>query len=217
MSRDHNRKNDEYNTLERRKKVSELYLQGLAQWQIAEKVGVSQPMISVDLKVIRDAWLATAILNWDELKSKELAALDLQEEELWKAWFRSCGVEKVNTATIERELRAVEGEPDVEVVKKKVKKALVSKMVPVRKSKKSVTKQLIGDPRYMAEIQKVREFRCRLLGFLKHEEEKEKQGVNINIINWDEVAKSPPNEIQAELDKLAMIPVVPIETTDSPR
>lgn len=189
--RDKNRKNDEYAVTERRKRVSELYLQGWPQWKIAEQFGVTQPTVHNDLKVIRTAWEATAILNWDEAKSNELAALDFQLEELWKAWYRSCEQEVKYDQSVKRELKTqTEG-------KGKDKKVVGTEMVVTESTDKKQTRQLIGDPRYMAEITKIRELRCRILGFLKDEKPQMNQ-TNI-IIDWDALSKPPVDDIEERL------------------
>lgn len=179
VSEKDNRKHKEFEILQRRKEVASMYIRGMAQWEIARHFDVIQPTISNDLAAIRKGWLASAILDWDELKAKELAALDLQEEELWKAWFRSCGKERTKTASVDKEPKVVtKGEG-------KSKKVVGVEMGVSKESTKVVEKDLIGDPRFMEAIHKVRETRCKLLGFL---EEKAPQ-VNVNIIDWETVSK----------------------------
>lgn len=195
--------NDEFAIRERRREAARLYVEGWTQSQIAEKFGVSQALISKDLEVIRKGWEASAILDWDELKSRELAALDHQEEELWKAWYRSCEAERIRTTSSKREPRALtEG-------KGKDKKVTGYEMTVVEKNNKVVVKQLIGDPRFMDAITRVRELKTRILGFLK--EEKPKNEVTVNVINWDQVAdvRSKPDPIETRLKQLEALPSPP--------
>ncbi len=61
----------------RREKIAEYYLKGKRQSEIAEMLGFDQSTISLDLKAIRNQWLDSALRNFDDLKSQELAKLSL--------------------------------------------------------------------------------------------------------------------------------------------
>lgn len=74
---------------ERRAETAARYLRGDTQAAIAADLGVSQQQISKDLNAIRKEWLASAIRDFDEAKSQELAKIDLVEVEYWRAWTRS--------------------------------------------------------------------------------------------------------------------------------
>lgn len=76
-------------TLARREEVARLYLQGKTQAEIGRQFGVTQGRISQDLKVIRAAWLASAIRDFDALKAQELAKIDEVERAAWHGWERS--------------------------------------------------------------------------------------------------------------------------------
>jgi hypothetical protein len=121
----------------RRQQVAHLYLKGEMQTQIAQRLGVDQSMISLDLKALRAAWLQSALRDWDALKSIELAKIDLVELEAWQAWERSKQpreviVSEVTEGRSRRGTRRVEGQA--------------------------------GDPRYLAEVQKCIAKRCEILG-----------------------------------------------------
>lgn len=204
MSREKNKQNDDVAIYERRQKVARLYVEGSTQCEIAERLAVSQPTVCLDLKAIRAGWEASAILDWDMVKTKELVALEHQIDELWKAWYRSCEVEEVKTRNVKREVRnEVEG-------KGRDRKVVGSKMVPTEVTSRKVSKQLIGDPRYMAEITKLRELRCRILGFLKDE----KPAINavVNVIDWDSLAKPVSDTIE---ERLALEQAKVVDVTSS--
>ncbi len=74
---------------DRYQQVTTLYLRGWTQKQIAAEVGVTQGMISNDLKVIQQRWREQTAFNLDEAKAKELARLDELERECWAAWEQS--------------------------------------------------------------------------------------------------------------------------------
>jgi predicted transcriptional regulator len=71
--------------------ITALYLRGKYQSEIAKLLGLSQGMISQDLKVIQRRWRESTIMNLDEAKAKELARLDELEREFWAAWEASKG------------------------------------------------------------------------------------------------------------------------------
>jgi transcriptional regulator with XRE-family HTH domain len=86
-----NRKNQLHQRLDRRRQVAQLYSRGLSQVEIAERLGVSQPTVSNDLKVLRAEWLPSALTDFNQAKAQELAKIDNLEREAWTAWQRSCG------------------------------------------------------------------------------------------------------------------------------
>lgn len=73
----------------RREKVAALYLQRATQAEIARKVGISQPVVSRDLKAIQAAWMASAVASIDARKAEELARIDRLERTYWRAWHKS--------------------------------------------------------------------------------------------------------------------------------
>lgn len=203
VGREKNRKNDEYNTLNRRREVSRLYLQGLSQQKIADRVGVTQKTVCEDLKLIRGWWLEEAVASFDEKRERELAALDLQLEELWEAWRRSCEVEAVETHTVRRELRTkTEG-------KGKAKKVVSEDLEPVEDTSQTRTRKLIGDVRYMSEITRIRELRCKLLGLLK--DDKPQAGGATIVIDWDALSKPYVDVIEQRLQN--ELPPAPVDVT----
>jgi hypothetical protein len=77
---------------ERRKDAASLYCRGLPQRQIAERLGVTQAQISVDLKAIRKEWLESSLRDFDSVKAEQLAKLDEVERSAWDSWERSSKV-----------------------------------------------------------------------------------------------------------------------------
>lgn len=66
--------------------ITEWYLRGKHQSEIAALLGLSQGMISNDLKEIQRRWRESTTMNLDEAKARELARLDQLEREFWTAW-----------------------------------------------------------------------------------------------------------------------------------
>jgi transposase len=70
----------------RRQQVSDKYLRGMPQMQIADELGVNQATISRDLAELRKEWLERSINHIDQKKAIELAKLDRLEVTFWEAW-----------------------------------------------------------------------------------------------------------------------------------
>lgn len=194
LSWEKNRKAPEVAITARRREVVKLYLQSVSQVEIAERLGVAQSTVCEDIKAIHKGWEASAILDWDKLKTKELEAIDHQIEVLWGAWVRSCEVEEVRTRSVKKERRTkTEGSG-------KNKKVVGEEMVPVEKSNKVQSKQLIGDPRYMAEISRCRELKCKILGFLKDDKGQSVAASQTNIfVLLEEAVKQKADPIEVRL------------------
>ena len=122
-------------------RISELYLRGKPQAEIAEEIGVSQGQVSKDLSIIRTRWRKQTTVNMDEAKNKELARIDVLEREYWEAWERSKG----------EQVKGRQKQSDTGG-KKKIEWATVEKV------------QLIGNPAFLAGVEKCIDMRCKLLG-----------------------------------------------------
>lgn len=85
-----------------RAEIARLYLQRHTQHEIAAIISgdksrgytLTQQMISRELGIIRKFWLQSALMNFDEAKSEELARIDELERECWNAWRKSQGKKK---------------------------------------------------------------------------------------------------------------------------
>lgn len=134
-----------------RRNIGNLYLQGWIQADIAESVGVSQSTVSNDLKALHKDWLASALLDFNEAKSQELAKIDRLEREYWAAW----GQSKVPIKTASQKQRG-------KVVKRQDEDGEFIAEQPAEVSKMS--KEQIGDPRFLAGVQWCIDRRCKILG-----------------------------------------------------
>jgi hypothetical protein len=123
---------------ERRKAVVRDYLMGMAQYDIAEKYGVVQSVISRDLSVIREQWMRSTLVDFNEAKAREVAKIDNIEMEWWSAWRRSIG-EKTKART-----RQIVGTTVHEVTIEK--------------------DQLLGNPTFLQGVQWCIEQRCKIFG-----------------------------------------------------
>lgn len=128
--------------------IADMYVRGKTQEYIASWLAenrtykLSRVTILNDLKKIKREWLASAVIDYDEAKAKELAKIDKIEFESWEAWERSIGVSE--TQTISQQGRNEEDRGERKAVVKRENKA--------------------GDPRFLSTIQWCINKRCEILG-----------------------------------------------------
>jgi len=127
----------------RRLRVSDMYLKGMYQSEIAASLDVSQPTISRDITALQKEWKESALVDFNEAKAEELAKVDKLEREYWDAWERSCE----DAETIRQE-----GGPPAEG-----KVAKPDKIVKTAKGQ-------AGDPRFLQGIQWCINKRCEIMG-----------------------------------------------------
>lgn len=68
------------------RRVSELYLQGKLQSDIASLIGISQATVSRTLEKLRALWLEQSVANRGAMVALELAKVDNLELQYWQAW-----------------------------------------------------------------------------------------------------------------------------------
>lgn len=117
-------------------RIAELYLKGYTQVQIAQELGLTQPIVSRDLTTLQERWIEQTTIDFDAAKGKELARLDALEREYWQAWRRS--LEQVTKTRTKRNHMGDE--------------AIV------------VREETSGNPSFLAGVQGCIDQRCRLLG-----------------------------------------------------
>lgn len=130
----------EIDRAKRRRSVLALYLQGMAQHEVAARLGISPMSVSRDVRHIRKKWEAEAKADIATHVRRELAKLDAIEQEAWRGWERSV---KIDTEHQERTREAASG---------------------TYKERKTIVKPSAGDPRYLDVVHKCVDRRCRILG-----------------------------------------------------
>jgi predicted transcriptional regulator len=119
-----------------RREISRMYLSGITQAVIADRLGIDQSTVSRDLKILQQEWQVARINDIDERKRQELAKIDNLELEYWDAWRRS--------------------QNDKETVIARVKAG--EKETTERREGQA------GDPRFLDGVQWCINKRCELLG-----------------------------------------------------
>ncbi len=124
-------------------RISEWYLRGWRQLDIAAELGLSFQQISYDIKTIQRRWREKTAINLDQAKSRELERIDLLEREYWAAWERS----KTEKTKAKRELSGKDTNGD-----------------PIVRRQFSEKEQMIGNPAYLNGVQWCISERCKLIG-----------------------------------------------------
>ena len=171
----------------RRREVANLYMSGLDQYQIGDRLGISQPIVSMDIAAVKKRWLQSSLRDWDTLKAEELAKIERTEEEAWAAWERS----QRDAETIHVRTESAPRMNGENILVEETRKTIKEKTVQGQ----------VGDPRFLEVIAKCREQRCKIFGLFRD--------VNINntIIGAEafyrlyqqEAAEGVPDEIEARL------------------
>jgi hypothetical protein len=133
--------------LERERDLREtaaLYLRGLTQLEIAQRLNVSRQQIGYDLKVLQRRWQESALADFNAKKAAELAKMDELERTFWEAWERSCQAREVTTQE-----RTQGGEGQAEEARLKA---------GVRKEQRD------GNPEFLRGVERCIEMRCKITG-----------------------------------------------------
>jgi hypothetical protein len=117
-----------------------LYLQGLSQAEIGEKLGLSQRQISYDLAELRKEWESNARKAMAERRAETIAKLRQVEQVAWEEWVRSRGVK----------------------IRRKATRTVTSSGVVERTE--VVTEERTGCSRLLVAVRKALERQCQLLG-----------------------------------------------------
>lgn len=89
MARTKQTARDHYLRENQRAEIAKLVLRGYSQTEIAERVGISQPQVSRDLKVIEERWKKSGVRDMDTAKAVELHKINYLETQYWEGWERS--------------------------------------------------------------------------------------------------------------------------------
>jgi hypothetical protein len=197
--------NEQFLRDRRRQQVGDMYARGYVAFPIATLLNVNVKTVTRDIDLIRKEWLEQRTGSYDDKVNRELAGIEQQESQLWEAWYRSCQIEVISTKTRKKQLR------DIERPKKGKKGKDASTepaMVVIEENEKTVTRQMIGDPRFQAEITRLRELRCKLQGLL---EDAPPSAPVVNI--WQQLQEMKfdrdRDEIEEQIQAVRMLPPRP--------
>jgi hypothetical protein len=177
---------------ERRWKVARLYLQGKAQVEIGQLLGVTQACVSMDLAAIRKVWVEEAQDDYIAARARELAKIDHLESVAWEAWDRSTKDAEVRTTKKEKAPRVPTGRDGRPRRGAKPKLGTIKFIEDLRVTGQS------GNPAFLDRVAWCIEMRSKLLGLVQPD----KKQVNNFFINWEEMygkADDKDDPIEAEI------------------
>lgn len=142
-----------------------LYLKGLYQWEISERLNsdpargykINQQMVSNDLREAESRWRSSTIIDFNEAKWKELNRVDELEREAYAAWFRSVGKRTVETTET---VQTTAGTPEPKAKPKTREKTIGRARVTIR------TEEDAGSADYLRLVAWCIDKRCAILGLL---------------------------------------------------
>ena len=120
--------------------ICSLYLRGMTQAAIAERLGITREMVTYDVRQLQIRWRRDTAMDLDAAKTKELARIDELERTYWTAWESSLQDKEVS-ATMRRQMAA--GQVDQASIRKEARD---------------------GNPAFLAGVLNCIDRRCHLLG-----------------------------------------------------
>ena len=121
-----------------RREIARLYLrEHLIQAEIGARLGMTQEMVSYDLRALGREWIAAGLMDLTEHKASELARINELERTYWAAWEQSLGMKEISTT----------GQTSGGVAHAQIRKE---------------TRE--GNPAFLAGVQWCIDRRCKLLG-----------------------------------------------------
>jgi transcriptional regulator with XRE-family HTH domain len=130
------------------RRISQLYLQGEMQADIADALGLSQATVSRALKALQSDWRQSALIDINEAKARELAKIDTLELEYWTAWKRS-------QEDAESEITKMQGNPP---------KPNEANPLPAKMETQKKREGQSGNPAFLRGIEWCINKRCEILG-----------------------------------------------------
>ena len=125
-----------------RETTSRMYRLGYTHQDIANVIGVSRVQVTLDIKAITKVWRESTQTDMQEARAKELAAIDALEATAWEDYERSKEDKLKHVETNKRST----GEGD----------SFVQETVS--------REEVVGDPRFLAIVDKCIDKRCRIYG-----------------------------------------------------
>lgn len=204
-----NAKNDEYRALERKAKVAKLYLEGKAQWEIAELVGSTQPTVSKDLAEIREQWQESYKEAFSEKVAVELAKIDKVEAAAWEGWYRSCGDVVTRSKKTEKALRKPKPELSEDEDEPQGMGA-PAELVPIKTLIEMTRKGQAGNPSFLAEVRACIDMRLKVLGAYKEPPTAKPQVV---LFPWAQIHEPTPITDPVDEAVKQLPPPIPVQAT----
>ncbi len=149
---------------DRRRLVADLYVRGHKQQEIADQLGVTQPIVSKDLAAIQAEWQRLRVADMDQLKRLELERIDRREREAWDAWERS------KQPTVTEKLATAEDSVGSAAADGTQEKPGAAKLETTKRVERT-TVSSAGNPRFLEIVEGCVQQRCKILGLFAAEKQ----------------------------------------------
>lgn len=140
-----------------RVRISELYVRQWTQHRIAAEIGISQGLVSQEIKKIKKEWRESSVRNFDEERDKMLAEVNAIMEDARKGWEMSIGMQERITKDM------VEGSQESEPTVADGQKAGTNRKSE-KKSARVTRWNSSGAPKFLEIILKCLDRKAKLLG-----------------------------------------------------
>ena len=138
-----------------REQIAKWSLRGWSLRKIARELNLSKSQIDYDIKEIQRQWHKDTAIALDEHKEKVLAELIEVKNEAWAAWERSQNNFESKTATLQSKTKK-KIDPNTGMETEETKPVPINQVIH--------TENRFGDPRFLDQVNKCIERRCKLLG-----------------------------------------------------
>jgi hypothetical protein len=192
LKKRHMRSPKEYQRLDRKVRVSELYREGWTLAAIAGELDTTIPTVAKDLDEVREEWTAKALRNYDAHKAEQLAKIDYVEAQAWESFRLSQEPAMEVIKVVERALRKTEQPPPD---KGRQAKAPAASLQVIKELTRRVKRgQAPGDERWLARVAWCIETRCKILNLIQPNQ----TNVNVVQINWDELTGPSDGGVESD-------------------
>jgi hypothetical protein len=156
-----------------------MYLKGEMQSDIAESLRLSQSTVSRALKQLQADWRASALIDINEAKARELAKIDALELEYWTAWKRS-------QEDAESEITKMQGNPP---------KPNEANPLPAKMETQKKREGQSGNPAFLRGVEWCINKRCEIIGVnAPTKQEIENKGQTKVIIEYADASNGNPTQ-----------------------
>lgn len=178
-----------------------MYLEGRPQHEICADLKVSQTTVSLDLKFMKDLWLAESLVDINEKVMREVAKINHLETMAYEGYIRSMQPKEERNKRVEKvpKSEVVTGEDG------KMTKVSNGELLPIKAISNMKRTGQSGDPRFMEQIRWCVETRLKLLGLLKGETIVNNNAVTLNFADlMGPIEDADP--IQVKIDGVKKLP-----------
>lgn len=165
-----------------RKEEARLYLLGYTQAAIAQALNLNISTVRRDLSIVEEKWTKAGVMNLNEMRLRELTRIDILEFEYWQEWQKS--KEPLKSKTAKQTKRAGQGKNGKRAEGENEESA---GLIDVESTALVKTEERLGNPAYLAGVERCIEKRCKLLG-LNAPERTTNFNVDLSKLSDDELA-----------------------------